>query len=196
MVSNVLDWPKTEADPSAFLLSLRGGGGGLPYTLPLSIITLNWKQSTTQLRAMGHEDVSSFSISLTDSIKWAASSDFVSSSIPSWQILTAHAQSFRGARDLAFCLKVPLDLLLVWASSGGSGEIVQMRRLSWTFAARIGHKYQNRLTRPKWSLLFSNWMLLLFPKDSLFRLLTGPYAYFWKRECKFQIFYAGGVGES
>ena len=28
-------------------------------------------------------------------------------------ILTAHAQSFRGARDLAFCLKVPLDSLLV-----------------------------------------------------------------------------------
>ena len=25
------------------------------------------------------------------------------------QILTAHAQPFRGARDLAFCLKVPLD---------------------------------------------------------------------------------------
>ena len=40
---------------------------------------------------------------------WAASSEFVSSSIPSWQILTAHAQPFRGARDLAFCLKVPLD---------------------------------------------------------------------------------------
>ena len=32
----------------------------------------------------------------------------MSSSIPSWQILTAHAQPFRGARDLAFCLKVPL----------------------------------------------------------------------------------------
>ena len=28
-------------------------------------------------------------------------------------ILTAHAQPFRGARDLAFCLKVPLDSLLV-----------------------------------------------------------------------------------
>ena len=43
---------------------------------------------------------------------WAPSSDFVSSSIPSWQILIAHAQSFRGARDLAFCLKVLLDSLL------------------------------------------------------------------------------------
>ena len=27
--------------------------------------------------------------------------------------LTAHAQPFRGARDLAFCLKVPLDSLLI-----------------------------------------------------------------------------------
>ena len=75
---------------------------------------------------------------------WAASSEFVSSSIPSWQILTAHAQSFRGARDLAFCLKVPLDSLLVWASSGGSGETARMRRLAWTFTARKGDKYQIR----------------------------------------------------
>ena len=79
---------------------------------------------------------------------WAPSSEFVSSSIPSWQILTAHAQPFRGSRDLAFCLKVPLDSLLVWASSGGSGETARMRRLAWTFATRIGDKYQIRLTRP------------------------------------------------
>ena len=79
-----------------------------------------------------------------------ASSEFVSSSIPSWQILTAHAQPFRGARDLVFCLKVPLDTLLVWASSGGSGETARMRRLAWTFAACIGDKYQIRLTRPIW----------------------------------------------
>ena len=78
---------------------------------------------------------------------WAASSEFVSSSIPSWQILTAHAQPFRVARDLAFCLKVPLDSLPVWASSRGSGETARMRRLAWTFAARIGDKYQIRLTR-------------------------------------------------
>ena len=64
------------------------------------------------------------------------------------KILTAHAQPFRGARDLAFCLKVPLDSLLVWASSGGSGETARMRRFAWTFAARIGDKYQIRLTRP------------------------------------------------
>ena len=78
---------------------------------------------------------------------WAPSSEFVSSSIPSWQILTAHAQPFSGARDLAFCLKVPLDYLLIWASSEGSGETARMRRLAWTFAARIGYKYQIRLTR-------------------------------------------------
>ena len=71
----------------------------------------------------------------------------MSSSIPSWQILTAHAQPFRGARDLTFCLKVPLDSLLVWASSGGSGETARMRRLAWTFAARIGDKYQMCLAR-------------------------------------------------
>ena len=45
--------------------------------------------------------------------KCGASSEFVSSSIPSWQILTAHAKPLRGARGLAFCLKVPLDSLLV-----------------------------------------------------------------------------------
>ena len=82
------------------------------------------------------------------SLLWAASSEFVSSSIPSWQISTAHAQPFRGAMDLAFCLKVPLDSLLVWASSEGSGETARMRRLAWTFAARIGIKYQIRLARP------------------------------------------------
>ena len=81
---------------------------------------------------------------------WAPSSEFVSSSIPSWQILTAHSQPFRGARDLAFCLRIPLDSLLVWASSGGSGETAQMRRLAWTIAARIGDKYQIRLTRSIW----------------------------------------------
>ena len=59
---------------------------------------------------------------------WAPSSEFVSSSISSRQILTAHPQSFRGARDLAVCLKAPLDSLLVQASSGGSGETVRMRR--------------------------------------------------------------------
>ena len=59
--------------------------------------------------------------------KWAPASEYVSSSIPSWQILTAHAQPFRGARELAFCLKVPLDSLLVRASSGGSGEMTDQK---------------------------------------------------------------------
>ena len=81
------------------------------------------------------------------SILGAPSSEFVSSSIPSWQILTAHTKPFRGARDLAFCLKVPLDSLLVWASSGGSGQTARMCRLAWTFAAHIGDKYQIRLTQ-------------------------------------------------
>ena len=85
----------------------------------------------------------------------APSSEFVSSSSPSWQILTAHAQPFRRARDLAFCLKVPLNSLLVWASSEGSGETARMRRLAWTIAARIGYKYQIRLTR---SILSRQWI--------------------------------------
>ena len=78
---------------------------------------------------------------------WTPSSEFVFSSIPSWQILTAQAKPSRGARDLAFCLKVPLDSLLVRASSEGSGETARMRRLAWTFTAPIGYKYQIRLTR-------------------------------------------------
>ena len=48
-----------------------------------------------------------------------------------------------------FLSKVPLDSLLVWASSGGSGENARMRKLAWTFPARIGDKYQIRLKRPK-----------------------------------------------
>ena len=70
--------------------------------------------------------------------KWAPSSEFVSSSIPSWQSLTAHAQPFRGARDLAFCLKVLLDSLLLWASSEGSGETARMAPLDgWACAIKI-----------------------------------------------------------
>ena len=33
-------------------------------------------------------------------------------------------------QDLGFCLKVPLDSLLVLASSEGSGETARMRRLA------------------------------------------------------------------
>ena len=46
-----------------------------------------------------------------------------------------------------FLFEGSLDSLLVWASSEGSGETARMRRLARTFAARIGDKYQIRLTR-------------------------------------------------
>ena len=36
-------------------------------------------------------------------------------------------------------------VLIAYASSEGSGETARMRRLAWTFAARIGDKYQIRL---------------------------------------------------
>ena len=98
----------------------------------------------------------------------SSSSEFVSSSIPSWQISTAHAQPFRGARDLAFCLKVALDSLLVWASSEGSGETARMRRLVWTFAACIGDKYQIRLSRPKSELKFG---FSFFQKSQILSIL-------------------------
>ena len=109
---------------------------------------------------------------------WAPSSEFVSSSIPSWQISTAHAQPFRGARDLAFCLKVPLDSLLVWASSEGSGETARMRRLAWTFAARIGDKYQIRLTR---SIYKTNLV-----RTKSFSYLGQDQIWFCKRNLKFR----------
>ena len=104
-------------------------------------------------------------------INWAASSECVSSSIPSWQILTAHAQPFSGARNLVFCLKVLLDSLLVWASSGGSGETARMRRLALTFAARIGDKYQIRLTRSNCKIQnIVNRLIRAFFHDKLFLL--------------------------
>ena len=100
----------------------------------------------------------------------------MSSSIPSWQILTAHAQPFRGARDLAFCLKVPLDSLLVWASSEGSGETARMRRLAWTFAARIGDKYQIRLARPKWDFCtFWQWRIHTIILKERKKILDDPW---------------------
>ena len=113
-------------------------------------IILLWQMlNTNRFRNYNFDKLHYWFVSLLESKNiWAPPSEFVSSSIPSLQILTAHAQPFRGARDLAFCLKVPLDSLLVWASSGGSGETARMRRLAWTFAARIGDKYQIRLARP------------------------------------------------
>ena len=125
-------------------------------------------------------------------INWAPSSEFVSSSIPSWQISTAHVQPFRGARDLVFCLKVPLDSLLVWASSEGSGETARMRRLAWTFAARIGYKYQIRLTRSIWtsyqrlrrfSEILSGTSLICSKDDMALKTSTKMVVYMNKRIC-------------
>ena len=109
----------------------------------------------------------------------------MSSSIPSWQILTAHAQPFRAARDLAFCLKVPLDSLLVWTSSEGSGETARMRRLAWTFAARIGDKYQIRLTRSIWSMcrLFVSFGIIHFIFNNSKHIFTNSYVLSYKFLC-------------
>ena len=96
--------------------------------------------------------------------------------IPSWQISTAHAQPFRGARDLAFCLKVPLDLMLVWASSEGSGETARMRRLAWTFAARIGDKNQIRLAWPKSKIcMYLNCLVRSYTTSLSFPLTSGSF---------------------
>ena len=109
------------------------------------------------------------------------------SSIPSWQILTAYAQQLREARDLALWLKVPLDSLLVWVSSEGSGETARMRRLAWTFAARIGDKYQIGLTRPILLTSFHPYTSVLYKieNETLFRALKrgweaqSLHAYIW-----------------
>ena len=121
----------------------KGSGSAEPLLVAYVISTkISWAGSILWL-----VDLSILINWISSLIIWAPSSEFVSLSIPSWQIVTAHAQPFRGAKDLAFCLKVPLDSLLVWASSGGSGETARMHRLAWTFAARIGDKYQIRLTQ-------------------------------------------------
>ena len=116
-----------------------------------------WSDWVESYLCWAHRSFCWFRRAATHFVIWAPSSEFVSSSIPSWQILTAHAQQFRRARDLVFCLKVPLDSMLVWASSGGSGETARMRRLAWTFAARIGDKYQIRLTRSIWCVSDDQW---------------------------------------
>ena len=120
--------------------------GMLEDTNSLDGLICKWKR-TTKWYCLMQSYLSVEQIRCVYGDNWAPSSEFVSSSILSRQVLTAHAQPFREARDLAFCLKVPLDSLLVWASNGGSGETAWMRRLAWTFAARIGDKYQIRLTR-------------------------------------------------
>ena len=119
-----------------------------------SIYLSIWLSICLKLLLIKGDRLKKAKVSLTITIMWAPSSEFVSSSIPSWQISTAHVQPFRGARDLAFCLRIPLDSLLVWASSGGSGETARMRSLAWTFAARIGDKYQIRLTRSNYNHVY------------------------------------------
>ena len=54
-----------------------------------------------------------------------------------------------------------LTACTVWASSGGSGEIARMRRLAWTFAARIGDKYQIRFGNSSSSRKKSNIFYIL-----------------------------------
>ena len=70
-------------------------------TLPVSCLCTNvyhW----TELRTQGKD----FWQLVFNLIIWlGALSEFLSSSIPSWQIPTVHAQPFRGSRDLAFCLR-------------------------------------------------------------------------------------------
>ena len=153
-VIHIHNWDKKRTFAKSWLINLNsrnkinvGNFKALP-NLSMQILFLLIKQQFKTAYSLRNNclalSVSKSQRALTNR---APSSEFVSSNIPSWQILTAHAQPFRGARDLAFWLKVPLDSLLVWASSEGSGETARMRRLAWTYAARIGDKYQIRLTR-------------------------------------------------
>ena len=50
------------------------------------------------------------------------------------------------------------------SESGGSGETARMRRLAWNFAARIGDKYQIRLTRPICTVIWVTIMRLFLVK--------------------------------
>ena len=142
-------WPPVPPKRTLYQLSCQSGTISLSV-FSNSVLSLKLKHNSLVINfCIQGTKCSTILFALLDII-WAPSSEFVSSSIPSWQILTAHAQPFRGARDMGFCLKVPLDSLLLWASSERSGETARMRRLAWTFAARIGDKYQIRLTRSIW----------------------------------------------
>ena len=129
-------WSESSLGAHATLLVLSWGGSNT--TTEKVTICKQWDTGQNVTFHRTFRDIVRTAVCWQTTIIRAASSEFVSSSIPSWKILTAHAQPFRAARDLAFCLKVPLDSLLVWASSEGSAETARMRRLAWTFAARIG----------------------------------------------------------
>ena len=139
-------------------------------------------RSLTHICSMKSIFVSHWSIILKvlySNIKRAPSSEFVSLSIPSWQIVTAHAQLFRGARDLAFYLRVPLDSLLVWASSGGFGETARMRspepsllaqaisnKFAWRGPNSLQDIKQNHWIVKYRSLAFIYFMRLIFVSHS------------------------------
>ena len=50
-------------------------------------------------------------------------------------------------------------VLITYASSEGSGEPAHPRSLARTSAARIGDKYQIRLTRPNWVVCGKPWRM-------------------------------------
>ena len=56
-----------------------------------------------------------------------------------WDPLNTHAQPLSRARVLALCLKLPLVLSNVLANSEGSGETVQMCRLTWAIVVYISY---------------------------------------------------------
>ena len=104
------DWVDAQADLSLRWAHTRFAGFVASRLISLYNPHTNIQQNSSFYYA--RHLFRSFSFTFLCRIIWAPSSEFVSSSIPSWQILTAHAQTFRGVRDLAFYLKVPLDSLL------------------------------------------------------------------------------------
>ena len=65
-----------------------------------------------------------------------ASREKGASDLPSNQPFSAHARPLSKVTSCPL-VKFPLDLLLMWANSTGSGETALMRSLTWTFAVRI-----------------------------------------------------------
>ena len=94
-------------------------------------------------------------------IKWATSSEFGTYRLCEQRTFRRACESAQSRQNLR-CLLFMQELWIKWATSSefgtyrlceqrtfrrGSGETARMRRLAWTFAARIGDKYQIRLTR-------------------------------------------------